>query len=107
MSAEQDHTSRGFPPALQNKFAARLPIRIRAVTDAVERAFSSDEPDDWEAARRAAHQLAGTSGSFGFLETSRRLKSLEQAILDGAALPHIRICLRDISEACAQRERTA
>jgi HPt (histidine-containing phosphotransfer) domain-containing protein len=90
--------STGVPPALRDKFSGRLPSRIRHVVEAAEHALSGADSggSGWDAARNAAHQLAGTAGSFGFDEVSRRLRSLELAFDRKAPAAEIRECIDQV-----------
>lgn len=38
------------------------------------------EVEDWPAARRISHRLAGTGGSYGFKEASAAARAIEEAI---------------------------
>jgi chemotaxis protein histidine kinase CheA len=67
-----------------------LGARVHALSVLVARAPTSDE--DREMARRAAHMLRGTSGSYGLRELSAALTPLEQALRQplGPATPDLR-----------------
>jgi HPt (histidine-containing phosphotransfer) domain-containing protein len=51
--------------------------------------------EDWPAARRTAHRIAGTAGSYGFKEASNAARAIEEAIdaNDRAALSAALIAL--------------
>jgi diguanylate cyclase (GGDEF)-like protein len=72
--------------ALWSRFRQANLERVQALADAAK-ALRAGALDDArrEAARRAAHKLAGAAGTFGYLEGSRLARQAEQ-LLNGAGL---------------------
>jgi HPt (histidine-containing phosphotransfer) domain-containing protein len=64
------------------QFVADMPARIAWI----ERQL---EAGDWEALKRAAHQMKGAAGSYGFEELTPFAWSLELLITRGATQPEI------------------
>jgi len=67
--------------ALNAGFATRLPARMSDLEAALQSCL--DNPADtgrWIVLRRQLHSLAGSAGSFGFAEISRRARVLEQEV---------------------------
>ncbi|MGH1341067.1 MAG: Hpt domain-containing protein [Nannocystales bacterium] len=62
--------------ALRNGFATRLRERVRVLEDAVEAACSRDDLGVRQT-EALAHQLAGTAGSYGFVEVGELSAELE------------------------------
>ena len=62
--------------ALRNGFAARLRERVRELEDAVEAACSRHDLGVHRT-ETLAHQLAGTAGSYGFVEVGEVSAELE------------------------------
>lgn len=55
--------------------------RIEEIREALHRAESGDlDHDGWAAAERAAHQLAGSAGTFGFEQVSQAARALERLL---------------------------
>lgn len=68
--------------ALRNGFAARLRERVQELHDAVESACSRDDLG-LHHVELLAHQLAGTAGSYGFLEAGELSAELEALCVAG------------------------
>ncbi len=62
--------------ALRNGFATRLRERVQQLEDAVEAACSHDDLGMLHT-ETLAHQLAGTAGSYGFVEVGELSAELE------------------------------
>jgi len=68
--------------ALRNGFAARLRERVGKLEDAVEAACSRDDLGVHHT-EALAHQLAGTAGSYGFVEVGELSAELEALCQSG------------------------
>jgi diguanylate cyclase (GGDEF)-like protein len=64
------------------RFARRLPRRVAALQQLVERARSAKAPEPARRARREAHKLAGTAGTYGRDDVCRAAQQLEHALDD-------------------------
>ncbi|MFZ5828553.1 MAG: Hpt domain-containing protein [Planctomycetota bacterium] len=80
-----------------NLFVEEMPERVASF----EGFFAAG---DLEGLRRAAHQLKGAAGSYGFDPISPRAGELEAAILSLAPEDEIRRCLDELVDIC-QRAR--
>lgn len=74
-------------------FVAELPERIAAILQHLER-------QDWEALRRAAHQLKGAGGSYGFQPITTSAARLEQLAQQAAPEEAIRHAVEELAEIC-------
>lgn len=68
--------------ALRNGFAARLRERVQELHDAVETACAQDDLG-LPRTEELAHKLAGTAGSYGFLEVGEISAELEALCIAG------------------------
>jgi HPt (histidine-containing phosphotransfer) domain-containing protein len=84
---------------------ARILLVEGALTDALQGVLA---PDDQVAAKRAAHALCGSAGTFGFPAASARARELEHALavvpLPGDDLPRLAALVVDLR---AELERDA
>lgn len=74
-------------------FVAELPERIAVVLQHLER-------HDWEALRRAAHQLRGAGGSYGFQPITTSAARVEQLVQQKAPEESIRNAVNELAQIC-------
>lgn len=68
--------------ALSAKFAQELPDRTKDLREKVTRAMSNPrDPEQRNAARSAAHRLAGSGSTFGFKDVSAAARKLENRLI--------------------------
>jgi HPt (histidine-containing phosphotransfer) domain-containing protein len=87
----------------RTQFAASLPAKASEVASLVARA-------SWEAARRAAHRLRGSAGSYGFAEVGAACGAIEEALVAASNAPDepARAALARLARtACDEAERAA
>lgn len=66
---------------MRRDYAARLPAMLRGIQDALDQLRRSPrDPAAQGVARRRAHDLAGTAGSFGFEAVGEICAAMEAAI---------------------------
>jgi HPt (histidine-containing phosphotransfer) domain-containing protein len=78
---------------LVEMYVAEMPDRIAAI----EHAFAGG---DREIMRRAAHQMKGAAGSYGFDCLTQAAAALESAVLSDLAAAKIQRSLEDIVQLC-------
>jgi HPt (histidine-containing phosphotransfer) domain-containing protein len=76
-------------------FANELPERIRALLDYTDRG-------DWESLQRAAHQVKGAAGSYGFDAISPAAGKVEYAVRNGESEEQIRAAVAELSDLCGR-----
>lgn len=74
-------------------FVAELPERIAAILQYLEH-------HDWEALRRAAHQLKGAGGSYGFEPITTTAARVEQLARQVAPEEEIREAVEELAQIC-------
>lgn len=74
-------------------FVAELPERIAAILQYLEH-------QDWDALRRAAHQLKGAGGSYGFEPITNSAARVEQLVREVAPEESIRDAVADLAQIC-------
>ena len=85
------------------QFAASLPAKASEVALLVARA-------SWEEARRAAHRLRGSAGTYGFAQVGAACAAIEDALIAASNAPDAgaRAALDQLArDACAEAERAA
>ncbi|MCX4246666.1 Hpt domain-containing protein [Paraliomyxa miuraensis] len=80
MSADPAEGARVQLVELRSRFGARLRERLEQLAALVERAHAGASPEALAEALGAAHRLAGTSGSYGFVDVSEAVAALERAL---------------------------
>lgn len=70
-------------------------LALEALPTSLEKLHQSVAAADWEAVRRTAHTVKGTSGSFGAKVLSERAKALEWAAQE-AGVPQLTPCLEAV-----------
>ena len=83
---------------LVEMFVAEMPQRI-------ERVLSCAEGQDWEGLGRAAHQIKGAAGSYGFHQLTQPALRLEQSAVGREAAPVILQAVEELVALC-QRLRS-
>ncbi len=89
--------------AARAQFAASLPAKASEVASLVARG-------SWEEARRAAHRLRGSAGTYGYAELGAAFAAIEEALIATANAPdpEARAALdRMARTACAEANRAA
>jgi HPt (histidine-containing phosphotransfer) domain-containing protein len=76
-------------------FVEEMPDRVETLIDRFDRC-------DWEGLRRAAHQLKGAAGSYGFEAISPLAGRLEDVLTAGAAPDEVRHALDDLVKLCGR-----
>lgn len=76
-------------------FVEEMPRRVAEFVDLFDR-------QDWAELRRAAHQLKGAAGSYGFKPISPCAARLEQDIDEGLPLDQIRQDVEEIRDLCTR-----
>ena len=76
-------------------FVEEMPGRTASLLDHLNDA-------DWEGLRRAAHQLKGAAGSYGFEPISPSTGRVESAIRDGEPEQHIREAVLALVDLCGR-----
>jgi HPt (histidine-containing phosphotransfer) domain-containing protein len=76
-------------------FVAEMPAQIARLVDA-------HEARDWEGLRRAAHQLKGSAGSYGFPAISPAAAELEEALRGQLPEETIRQAVEQLVDLCRQ-----
>lgn len=71
-------------------------LAMEALPTHAQKLHESAAQADWEALRRTAHTLKGTSGSFGAKVLSERAKALESAAQEADG-PWVETCLGDVA----------
>jgi HPt (histidine-containing phosphotransfer) domain-containing protein len=71
--------------ALRAEYLAELPVMIKTLAELVGEAAVQEAAVPL--ARRAAHQLRGTAGSYGFPEVGEAAGRIEDALEAGAGVP--------------------
>lgn len=71
-------------------------LAMEALPAHAQKLHESAAQADWEALRRTAHTLKGTSGSFGAKVLSERARALESAALEADG-PCLESCLGDVT----------
>jgi len=74
-------------------FVNEMPGRIAALEDLLANS-------DWEGLRRAAHQLKGSAGSYGFDPISPCAAVLEEAVRNGQPEQQVHRCTADLVDMC-------
>jgi histidine phosphotransfer protein HptB len=64
--------------------AELVDLFVRDVPDRVAALEAALDTRNWDAVRVLAHQLKGAAGSYGFPELTRRARTLESAVREGA-----------------------
>ena len=64
---------------LREEYGRALPARLAGLETLLRAALRSRERESLEAARREAHSLKGSSGSYGFDVACRELQAIEDA----------------------------
>ncbi len=67
-------------------------LALESLPSSLEKLRQNTTNSEWEALRRTAHALKGTSGSFGAKRLSERAKDLERAAQE-VGMPHVDACL--------------
>jgi HPt (histidine-containing phosphotransfer) domain-containing protein len=89
--------------AARAEFAASLPAKASELASLIAR-------ESWEDARRAAHKLRGSAGTFGFVEVGAACAAIEEALLAASNAPgaDARAAIAAMSRtACAEADRAA
>jgi len=88
--------------ALRRRLAERLPGMVAELEDVVRRCLESPaDPGRREPAVRGSHTLAGTAGTYGFLDLGRAARGLELLLRDGAAPVAVEAGLAELRRAFA------
>lgn len=74
-------------------FVEEMPLRVQHL-------LGRFDQRDWEGLRRAAHQLKGAAGSYGFDPLTPSASRLERAISAGRTEAEIRGALDELVELC-------
>ncbi len=74
-------------------FVDEMPDRVQNITTLLKQA-------NWEELRRAAHQIKGAAGSYGFDAISPTAGVVEDKILDGHSEDEIRQAVEDLCDMC-------
>ena len=93
---ETIHSSMATDPdygELVEMYVDEMPDRIAAL----EQAFDSG---DMECLRRAAHQMKGAAGSYGFDQLTPWAAAVEYTVRGGEPEDHIQKTLRDLIDIC-------
>ena len=72
-----------------------MPDRVRAFHEYLARG-------EWELLRRAAHQLKGAAGSYGFAPISPAAGALESAVAATASEEEILRCVEELAAVCSR-----
>ncbi len=92
MAMSDDEALRRELTLLQQEFVAELPARLARLAAALE------QPEPRTEARRLAHQLRGSAGSYGLDAVSVAAGELEEALLAGTAAAAEWARLRELVE---------
>ena len=65
---------------LREDYRRELPGKLAGLGALLQTAWQARDRESLEAARRAAHSLKGSSGSYGFKAASRELQAIEDAL---------------------------
>jgi HPt (histidine-containing phosphotransfer) domain-containing protein len=74
-------------------FVAELPERVATILYCLEH-------QQWESLRRAAHQLKGAGGSYGFAPITSSAARLEQLAASAASEEQIRRAVDELADIC-------
>ncbi len=74
-------------------FVEEMPDRVASIMDLLNHS-------DWEGLRRAAHQIKGAAGSYGFATISPCAGKLEYAIRDCEPEENIRQAVEELASMC-------
>ncbi len=74
-------------------FVGELPERVRTLEELLA-------SRDWQGLRRAAHQIKGAAGSYGFPAISAVAAALESAAGQPAPEDEIRVCFEELTTLC-------
>jgi HPt (histidine-containing phosphotransfer) domain-containing protein len=103
MTGARDPAIEELLAAARRQFAVSLPSKAADVEALVARGA-------WAEARRAAHKLRGSAGTYGFAEVGAAAGAIEDTLLEGKDAPDAgardRIALR-LQEAHLEAERAA
>jgi HPt (histidine-containing phosphotransfer) domain-containing protein len=91
--------------AMRKEYAAALPALVAALAALVEEAAA--RPEALPEARRAAHRLRGTAGSYGFAALGEAAGRIEDAIDDGAPDPELRALLPPLAALTPQSRKSS
>lgn len=80
MSQGPDPATLALITEARAQFAATLPAKATAVLELLGRRA-------WDGARRAAHRLRGSAGTYGFAEVGAAAASLEEGLLEAGGAP--------------------
>jgi histidine phosphotransfer protein HptB len=76
-------------------FAEELPKRMTALLESLN-------DGDWESLQRAAHQIKGAAGSYGFDAISPAAGRVEYAVRNGEPEEQIRTAVAELGELCSR-----
>ena len=82
---------------LVEMFVDEMPERVGNI----ERLFESQ---NWEELRRAAHQLKGAAGSYGFEEITPRAARLEDAVREQSPAEQILQAVKELCDLCRRAQ---
>jgi HPt (histidine-containing phosphotransfer) domain-containing protein len=103
MTVPDAHDELLFSPLAEDPDLAEVVgLFVQEMPERTGRMLERFAASDWEGLRRAAHQLKGAAGSYGFGAISPAAARLEDAILHSRPEEEINRALQDLIALCGQ-----